>query len=84
MSKVKCFACHKTGHYASQCSNKKEAQVTTSTSTEIDEFAEKFEEEFSLVSFLSSNNFAELEDIGACFVDSGSSCHIMGMRLDVP
>jgi hypothetical protein len=23
MSKVRCFACHKTGHYASQCLNKK-------------------------------------------------------------
>jgi hypothetical protein len=37
------------GHYASQCPNKKkkkEAQVATTTSTEIDEFVEKFEEEF--------------------------------------
>jgi hypothetical protein len=42
MSKMKCFACHKTGHYVSQCPNKKEAQVAASTSIEIDEFAEKF------------------------------------------
>jgi hypothetical protein len=33
MNKVKCFACHKTGHYASQCPNKKkEAHVATLTS----------------------------------------------------
>jgi hypothetical protein len=42
MSKVKCFACHKIGNYASQCPNKrkgkKETQVATSTSTEIDDF----------------------------------------------
>jgi len=32
------------------------------------------------VSFLSSNSFAEFEDIGAWFVDSGSSRHITRMR----
>jgi hypothetical protein len=28
MSKVKCFACHKFGHYAGQCPNKKKKQTT--------------------------------------------------------
>jgi hypothetical protein len=51
-------------------------------STKIDEFAEKFEEEFSLVaSLLSSSRLAELEDIGAWFVGSGSSFHMTRMRL---
>jgi poly(3-hydroxybutyrate) depolymerase len=47
MRKVKYFACHKTGHYASQCQNKKkrkkETQVATSTSNEIDNFFEMLE-----------------------------------------
>jgi hypothetical protein len=47
----------------------------------MDAFAEKFEDEFSLVASLSINNrLAELEDSGAWFVDSGSSHHMTGMR----
>jgi hypothetical protein len=50
MSKVRCFACHKTGHYASQCLNKKKKKQETEVlaSTKIVEFAEKYEE-FSLM-----------------------------------
>jgi hypothetical protein len=83
MSKVKCFACHKTDHYASQCPNKKkskETQVAASASNEIDNFAEKLEKEFSLVSCLSGSGSAKFRDIGAWIVDSGSSCHMTGMR----
>jgi len=84
MRKVKCFSCHKTGHYVSQCPNKKkgkkETHVTTSTSIEINDFAMKFEKKFSLVACLSGSGSATFGDIGAWFVDSGSSRHMMGMR----
>jgi len=81
MSEVRCFSCHQIGHYASQCPKKKkkkkkmkEAKVATTAYTEMDAFAEEFNDEFSLVASLSSSNrFAEFEDNGVWFVDSGSS-----------
>jgi hypothetical protein len=80
MGKVRCFACHKTGHYASKCPNK-ESEVATTTSIEMDAFAEKFEDKFCLVATLSSScRLVEFEYNGAWFVDSGSSHHMTGMR----
>lgn len=43
---VKCFACHKSSHYAGQCLNKKKGkkeEVATSVDTWVSEFAAKFE-----------------------------------------
>ena len=49
VSKVKCFTCHKSGHFASQCHYKKKGKGKhqVATSVEIDEFADKFEKQFS-------------------------------------
>ena len=47
MSTVKCFACHKMGHYAAMCSNKKKKkQQQITASAEIDDFATRFQSEF--------------------------------------
>jgi hypothetical protein len=82
MSKVKCFACHKTGHYTSQCSNKKKKnqEPEVSTSVEIVEFTEKYEREFSLMSGPVGSGCPMFEDIEAWFVDNGASRHMTGMR----
>ena len=45
---MKCFACQKFGHYAGQCTNKKKKKQQTAASAEIDEYAVRFDREFSL------------------------------------
>jgi hypothetical protein len=77
LSKIKCFSCHKNGHYASQCLEKKKKgnekmQTTTSTETQLDEFATKFEKDYSMISFLSTSTTTR----SAWFLDSGASRHM--------
>jgi hypothetical protein len=74
MSKVKCFACHKFGHYAGQFPNKKKKQTTTSTAVE--EFSTMFDKEFSLIVCLSMRT----THIDTWHIDSGASHHMIGVR----
>ena len=48
MSTVKCFACHKMGHYDTMCPNKKKKKQQTAASAEFNDFATRFQSEFSL------------------------------------
>jgi hypothetical protein len=82
MSKVKCFACHKTGHYASQCLNKKKKkpEPEVSTSVKVVEFTRRFEKEFSLMASSVGNGCLVFEDIESWFVDCGASRHMTGLR----
>jgi hypothetical protein len=45
MSKVKCFACKKMGHYVGQCPNRKKRSGGTTTTTDEAEFQAQFERE---------------------------------------
>ena len=50
MSKVKCFACHKFGHYVIECPNTKKRVVAFA---DMKEFSSKLEREFSLIACIS-------------------------------
>jgi hypothetical protein len=82
MSKVRCFACHKTSHYASQCPNKKKKKLEpkVSASEEIAEFAERYGREFSLITGPVGSGCLAFEDIESWFVDSGASRHMTGLK----
>jgi hypothetical protein len=80
-SKIKCFAFQKSGHYPSQCPKKKNGQgnlqyVATSAENQLDEFAAKFEKEFTLASCISTRTITK----GAWFLDSDASHHITKSR----
>jgi hypothetical protein len=77
LSKVKCFACHDYGHYASQCPlRRKGGRRQHASTTEVDEVADRLQREFLLVSTLSGTVSCD----GAWLVDSGASCHMTGAR----
>ena len=55
MSKVKCFICHKQGHFASQCPDKKKKSNTQMAgSAEVDEFIKNFDKELCLIGCMAS------------------------------
>jgi hypothetical protein len=81
LSKIKCFSCHKNGNYASQCSEKKNKGnekmcMPTSTKMQLDEFASKFEKDYSMVSFL----YTRTTPRSAWFLDNGAYRHMTEAR----
>jgi hypothetical protein len=74
-SKVKFFQCHKMGHFASQCPERKKKKPQMAASIAIDEFAESFEEDFCFIACMSSTTVSDM-----WFVNNGASCHMIGHK----
>jgi hypothetical protein len=84
IGKVRFFACNDYDHYATQCPNRKgkkekEKEKQVVASAEVNEFNEKFEKDFSLVSIVSSGNNNSFEFDKTWIVDNGATSHMTGM-----
>ena len=76
MSNVKCFICHKQGHFASQFPDKKKKSNTQMAgSAEVDEFSRNFDEEFCLIACMASTTGSNI-----WYIDSGASSHMTGQK----
>jgi len=80
LSKVRCYCCNQLGHLASHCperkKKKKQEGLEAVATTTMEDFASKYDMEFSLVilvSIVGSGGFGG--DI-RWIVDSGASCHM--------
>jgi hypothetical protein len=82
LSKVRCYCCNQLGHLASRCPERKkktelEAPETTATTT-MEDFASKYDREFSLVILVSSVGSRGFGGDIRWIVDSRASCHMTG------
>jgi hypothetical protein len=76
MRKVKCFACHKMGHYARRCPNRKKKKKGGTTTTADEEFTTQFERECDfIVCCLTVESPSSI-----WYVDIGASCNMSGVR----
>ena len=72
MSRVKCFHCHKHGHYATNCPQKKKNKKA-SRSAAGEALASQFELNFSLIACMVSSAMGSV-----WYLDNGASFHMMG------
>jgi hypothetical protein len=81
LSKVKCYCCKQLGHFASHCPKRRkkkkepEGPETVATTT-MEDFASKYDREFSLVTLVSSVGSGGFGGDIRWIVDSGASCHM--------
>lgn len=73
MSKVKCWACQKMGHYATMCP---EGKKGIAASIAVEQFASQFDQEFAFIT--STSNRSTSSDVW--YIDSGASRHMTGAQ----
>jgi hypothetical protein len=83
LSKVRCYCCNQLGHLASCCFERKkktksEGTETTATTT-MEDFASKYENEFSLMTLVSNVGSGGFGGDIRWIVDSGASSHMTGI-----
>jgi hypothetical protein len=84
VSKVRCYCCNQLGNLASHCPERKKKKresegLETTATTTIEDFASKFDREFSLVTLVSSVGSGKLGGDVKWIVDSRASNHMMGI-----
>jgi hypothetical protein len=84
LSKVRCYCCNQLGHLASHCPERKKKKKEpegpkTAATVAMEDFASKYDREFSLVTLVSSVGSRGFGGDIRWIVDSGASCHMMGI-----
>jgi hypothetical protein len=83
LSKVRCYCCNRLGHLASHCHKRKKKKESegpeTAATAAIEDFASKFDREFSLVTLVSSVSSGGFGGDVRWIVDSEASNHMTGI-----
>jgi hypothetical protein len=85
LSKVRCYFCNQLGNLASHCSERKKKKKKepkgpkTAATTAMEDFASKYDREFSLVTLVFSVGSGGFGADIRWILDSGASCHMTGI-----
>jgi hypothetical protein len=81
LRKVRCFVYNQYGHLATQCPERKKKRkekegIVVAAKTTLEDFADKFEREFSLFTLVSSVESTGFVSDSRWIIDNGASCHM--------